>query len=136
MADIKITRERMLTFNGHERVSTFKAAAKLEEFGERQNEANELLAIHITELIRRVCVLEEKQSQTTEILRRIVTELSGAKKELDRVRLTEKLNSGAIERLDNAIRIAQGGLDEETAADEAAEEEKIDQQSEENSEDV
>ena len=136
MADIKITRERMLTFNGHERVGTFKAAAKLEEFGERQNEANELLAIHITELIRRVCVLEEKQSQTTEILRRIVTELSGAKKELDRVRLTEKLNSGAIERLDNAIRIAQGGLDEETAADEAAEEEKIDQQSEENSEDV
>ena len=58
------------------------------------------------------------------------------KKELDRVRLTEKLNSGAIERLDNAIRLAQGGLDEETAADEAAEEEKIDQQSEENSEDV
>ena len=30
------------------------------------------------------------------------------KKELDRVRLTEKLNSGAIERLDTAMRLAKG----------------------------
>ena len=38
----------------------------------------------------------------------IANELASFKKELDRVRLTEKLNSGAIERLDRAVKLAEG----------------------------
>jgi hypothetical protein len=41
-------------------------------------------------------------------MRKIANELTAVRKELDRVRLTEKLNSGAIERLDKAMRLAQG----------------------------
>ena len=41
-------------------------------------------------------------------MKKLAEELSAFKKELDRVRLTEKLNSGAIERLDRAVRLAEG----------------------------
>jgi hypothetical protein len=41
-------------------------------------------------------------------MRKIANELASFKKELDRVRLTEKLNSGAIERLDRAIKLSEG----------------------------
>jgi predicted house-cleaning noncanonical NTP pyrophosphatase (MazG superfamily) len=109
MTDLKLTKNKIVTFDGHEKISALKAPTKLVEFGERQNEANELLADNITELIKRVSALEEKQAQNTEVMRRIAEELSAFKKELDRVRLSEKLNSGTIERLSNALRLAEEG---------------------------
>lgn len=108
MSDIKLTNEKMQTFSGHEKVGVFKAGEKLTEFGERQNAANEALAANINDLIKRVCALEDKQVQNTEVMRKIAGELSAFKKELDRIRLAEKLNSGAIERLDRAMRLAGG----------------------------
>ena len=108
MSDMKLTNEKMQTFTGHEKVGTFKAGEKLMEFGEKQNAANEVLAANVNELIKRVCALEDKQLQNEDIMRRIANELAGLKKELDRVRLTEKLNSGAIERLDRAVKLAEG----------------------------
>ena len=90
------------------KVGTFKAGEKLMEFGEKQNAANEALAANLNDLIKRVCALEDKQLQNEDIMRRIANELAAYKKELDRVRLSEKLNSGAIERLDRAIKLAEG----------------------------
>ena len=111
MSDLKLTRDRMTVFDGHEKVSALKAPAKLTELGQQQNEANELLAANINELIKRVCALEDKQLQQTEAMRRIAEELAAYKKELDRIRLSEKLNSGTIERLSNALRIAEEGAE-------------------------
>ena len=108
MSDIKLTKEKMLTFTGHEKVGTFKAGEKLTEFGEKQNAANEALAANINDLIKRFCALEDKQLRNEEVMRRIANELAEFKKELDRVRLSEKLNSGAIERLDRAVKLAEG----------------------------
>ena len=39
MSDMKLTKDRMLTFSGHEKISTLKAGEKLTEFGDRQNKA-------------------------------------------------------------------------------------------------
>ncbi|MCR4795923.1 hypothetical protein SAMN04487860_101327 [Ruminococcus flavefaciens] len=108
MSDMKLTNEKMRTFSGHEKIGTFKAGEKLTEFGDKQNAANELLALNINDLIKRVCALEDKQIQNEDIMRKIANELAAFKKELDRVRLTEKLNSGAIERLDRAVKLAEG----------------------------
>lgn len=110
MQDMRLTNEKMMTFDGHEKVGTFKAAEKLMQFGEKQNAANEVLAANVNDLIKRVCALEDQQIRNDEVMKKIAGELSGFKKELDRIRLTEKLNSGAIERLDNAMRLAQGDL--------------------------
>ena len=108
MSDMKLTKDKMLTFTGHEKISTLKAGEKLTEFGDNQNNANELLAANINALIKRVCTLEDQQVKTAEVLRRIADELSSFKKEIDRVRLAEKLNSGAIERIDRALKLADG----------------------------
>lgn len=108
LSDIKLTNEKMKTFTGHQKIGTFKAGEKLTEFGEKQNIANEMLAANVNDLIKRVCALEDKQLQNEDIMRKLATELGSFKKELDRVRLTEKLNSGAIERLDRAIKLAEG----------------------------
>ena len=108
MSDMKLTKDKMLTFTGHEKIGALKAGEKLTEFGEKQNTANEMLAANLNELIKRVCALEDKQLQNEDIMRRLANELASLKKELDRVRLTEKLNSGAIERLDRAIKLAEG----------------------------
>lgn len=45
-------------------------------------------------------------------MRKIAKELSTAKKEMDRIRLSDKLNSGAIARIDKALHLAEGGDDE------------------------
>ena len=108
MSDMKLTKDKMLTFTGHEKISTLKAGEKLTEFGDNQNNANELLATNINALIKRVCALEYQQVKTAEVLRRIADELNSFKKEIDRVRLAEKLNSGAIERIDRALKLADG----------------------------
>lgn len=109
---MKLTNEKMLTFSGHEKVGVFKAGEKLTEFGEKQNSANEVLAANINDLIKRVCALEDKQLRDEEIMKKIAKELSAAKKEIERIRLSDKLNSGAIARIDNALRLAEGGGNE------------------------
>lgn len=105
---MKLTNEKMRTFEGHEKISALKTPGKLTEFGQRQNEANELLAANVNDLIKRVCALEDGQLRHEEVMKKIAAELKEFKKELDRVRLSEKLNSGTIERLSRAIDLAGG----------------------------
>ena len=104
MAEKKLTNELMRTFDGHGKIGAFKAGEKLTEYGQRQNEANEALAGNVNSLIKRVCALEDQQEK---IIRKLAIELASAKKELDRLRLSEKLNSGAIERLNNAVMLSK-----------------------------
>lgn len=114
MAETKLTNEFIRAFDGHEKIKMTKSAEKLTEFGERQNDVNEALASNINSLIKRVCALEDQQEKNTAVLKKIANELAAFKRELDRVRLTEKLNSGAIERLSNAMSLAEnssGGND-------------------------
>ena len=108
MSDMKLTNEKMHTFDGHEKIGTFKASAKLTEFGEKQNAANELLAVNVNDLIKRVCSLEDDRLRHEEVMRNLASELKEFRKELDRLRLSDKLNTGAIERLDKAINLADG----------------------------
>ncbi len=105
----KLTNEKMRTFGGHERIGVFNAGEKLTEFGEKQNTANEALAANINELIKRVCALEDKAVKHEEIMKTLANELNGFKRELDRLRLSDKLNSGAIERLDKALDLINKG---------------------------
>ena len=122
MSDIRLTNEKMLTFTGHEKIGTLKAAEKLTEFGERQNAANEALAANVNDLIKRVCALEDKEIQNKDIMRKIAGELTAFKRDLDRVRLTSKLNTSSIERLDNAIKaLNAAGEAEKSEAEETAE---------------
>ena len=129
MSDIKLTNAKMKTFDEDEKISTFQTASRLADFGEKQNTANIVLANNINELIKRVCFLEDQNVQLTETLRHladkqiesinkinaehsnamknIAVELKSLKAELDRVRLSTKLNNSAIDRLNNAISIAE-----------------------------
>ena len=122
MSDIRLTNEKMLTFTGHEKIGALKAAEKLTDFGERQNIANEALAANVNDLIKRVCALEDKEIQNKDIMRKIAGELTAFKRDLDRVRLTSKLNTSSIERLDNAIKaLNAAGEAEKNEAEETAE---------------
>ena len=105
---MKLTNEKMHTFDGHEKVGVFKSGEKLTDFGDKQNAANEALAANINDLIVRVCALEEKQLHNTEVMKKLAEELAAFKKELDRLRLSDKLNTSAVERLNRAISLAQG----------------------------
>ena len=105
---MKLTNEKMHTFDGHEKVGVFKSGEKLTDFGEKQNAANEALAANINDLIVRVCALEEKQLRNEEVMKKLAEELAAFKKELDRLRLSDKLNTSAVERLNRAISLAQG----------------------------
>ena len=107
MSDIRLTNEKMLTFTGHEKIGTFTAAEKLTEFGEKQNIANEALAANVNDLIKRVCAIEDRELKDRDIMRKIADELTAFKRDLDRVRLSSKLNNPGIERLDNAIKQLQ-----------------------------
>ena len=63
MSELKLTQEKMKTFNSEENKGAFKTSARLEAFGEKQNNANELLAANINSLIKRVCLLEDQQEK-------------------------------------------------------------------------
>ena len=112
MSDMKLTNEKMHTFDGHEKVGVFKSGEKLTDFGEKQNSANEVHAANINDLIVRVCALEDKQIQNAEVMRKLAEELCAFKKELDRLRLSDKLNTSAVERLNRAMSLAQGDTDD------------------------
>ena len=107
MSDIRLTNEKTLTFTGHEKIGSFKAAEKLTEFGEKQNIATEALAANVNDLIKRVCAIEDRELKDRDIMRKIADELTAFKRDLDRVRLSSKLNNTAIERLDHAIKQLQ-----------------------------
>ena len=91
MADTRLTNELMRTFDGHEKIGTFKAGEKLTEFGERQNEANEALAANVNSLIKRVCALEDKQEKNNEIMRKIAASLMRSRKSSTESVLTKSL---------------------------------------------
>ncbi|MDE6779997.1 MAG: hypothetical protein K2J40_00865 [Ruminococcus sp.] len=129
MSDMKLTNAKMKTFDSEEKISAFQAGTRLADFGEKQNTANNLLAANVNDLIKRVCFLEDQNLQLTETLHRladkqleavnkintehsnamksIAAELKALKAELDRVRLTSKLNTSAIDRLNKAIDITE-----------------------------
>ncbi|MDE6666284.1 MAG: hypothetical protein K2K14_08895 [Ruminococcus sp.] len=129
MSDMKLTNAKMKTFDDEEKISAFQTAARLMDFGEKQNTANTMLAANLNDLIKRVCFLEDQQVQMTDTLHRladkhvetvnkinsehsnamkaVTTELKTLKAELDRVRLSSKLNTSAIDRLNKAIAIAE-----------------------------
>jgi len=105
MAETRLTNELVKAFDENEKIGTFKAGEKLAEFGNKQNEVNEALAANVNALIKRVCALEDQQIKNNEIMTKMANELAAAKKEVDRLRLAEKLNSGAIVRLNNAVNV-------------------------------
>ncbi len=110
MTDMRLTNEKMKTYDGEK--GLFKTGAALESFGENQNAANEMLAANINDLIKRVCALEDKQVQNNEIMKRIASELNAFKADIDRLKLTAKLNTNTIERLNNAVNLASGDSSE------------------------
>lgn len=112
MSELKLTNDKMKTFT-NENKGAFKTSARLEAFGEKQNTANELLAANINELIKRICALEDQQERNDEILKKIASELSSFKSEIDRLKLTAKLNTNTIDRLNNAINMASGSNQEQ-----------------------
>lgn len=116
MSELKLTQDKMKAYSG-ENKGAFKTAASLDEFGKKQNTANELLAANVNELIKRVCLLEDQQVRNSEIMKKLASELSAFKSEIDRLKLTAKLNTNAIDRLNSAMRLASGD-----SADFAAEE--------------
>ncbi|MBQ8297145.1 MAG: hypothetical protein IJX77_05120 [Ruminococcus sp.] len=113
MSELKLTQDRMKTYNGEDNKGAFKTSARLETFGERQNAANELLAANVNELIKRVCLLEDQQVRNNEIMKKLASELTAFKAEIDRLKLTAKLNTNAVQRLNNAINLASGSSSEE-----------------------
>lgn len=143
MSDMRLTNEKMKTFVNNDKIGMFQTAEKLTEFGEKQDEANEALAYNVNDLIKRVCALEEvhiayrdaltslenkhtalmdalctledKLTKNTENMKNLSADLKGFRRELDRIRLSDKLNTSAIERLDKSIRL----IDETIAGNKA-----------------
>lgn len=109
MSDMKLTNEKIKVYDSSESKGMFKTSARLEKLGEKQNGINELLAANINDLIKRVCALEDKQISNMEIMKKIAEELNAFKAEVDRLKLTAKLNTNAIDRLNNAINLASDG---------------------------
>lgn len=112
MADLKLTEEKLKVYKSDDEKGVFKTTARLEKLGENQNRANELLAANIYDLIKRVCLLEDQQVNNNEVMKKIAQELSSFKTEIDRLKLTSKLNTNAIDRLNNAINLAEGNSEE------------------------
>ena len=109
MSELKLTNEKMKTYCSEDKKGAFKTSARLEAFGENQNGVNELLAANINDLIKRVCALEEQQLRNNEIMKKVANELASLRGEIDRLKLTAKLNTGAVKRLDDSIRLLRSG---------------------------
>ncbi len=83
-----------------------KTGKALEQFGENQNALNAKLTEHLDALARqlgeamdRITELEASRRSMEEQVARCLTEMDGMQKEIDRLRLTAKLNSNTIDRL-------------------------------------
>ncbi len=107
MSELKLTQDKMKTYTEEVR----RTSVRLNSFGNNQNAANELLAANINDLIKRVCLLEDQQVRNNEIMKKIASELAAFKAEVDRLKLTAKLNTNAIDRLNNAIDLAEKATD-------------------------
>lgn len=103
MSELKLTQDKMKTYDEE----VHRTSVRLNSFGNNQNTANELLAANINDLIKRVCLLEDQQVRNNEIMKKIASELAAFKSEVDRLKLTAKLNTNAIDRLNNAIDLAE-----------------------------
>lgn len=106
-SDHRLTNESMKTFED-EKKGAFKTGVRLEEFGRNQNRANELLALNVNDLIKRVCAIEERNLKYEKNFKLLADEIKAFKNELDRLKLTAKLNSNAVDRLSRAMSIASG----------------------------
>ncbi len=83
-----------------------KTGQILRHFGEQQNEINaqlneqmELLAKQLGDAMQRIADLEAAQKESNAALSRCTQEMDAMQKEIDRLRLTAKLNSNTLERL-------------------------------------
>lgn len=99
MSDLKLTNEKMKSYNGEK--GLFRNSSAIEKFGESQNAVNELLAANINELIKRICTLEDQQVRNNDIMKKMANEIASLKNEVDRLKLTAKLNTNAIARMNN-----------------------------------
>lgn len=120
MSELKLTNEKMKTYDDEQNKGAFKTAARLESFGENQNSVNELLAANINELIKRVCALEDERDRHRDIMRTLAKELNDMKKTVDRLKVTSKLNTNAIKRMDDKSGQKQEGDDEACAQEGSA----------------
>jgi len=77
----------------------FKTTKRLEQFGESQNEYNKLVYETVQELKKRVTALETEQERFTSLLKRCASELVSVKNEVDKLKLSSKLNTNTIKRL-------------------------------------
>ncbi len=83
-----------------------KTGKALESFGEKQNVLNAKLLERLEETeaqlkaaLERIAALEAEQERNIQRFGRCAAELDAMQKELDRLRLTTKLNSNTVERL-------------------------------------
>ncbi len=83
-----------------------KTGQALKQFGENQNALNAQLAEQIVQLskqledaMQRIAQLEAEQEKNITRFGRCAAELDEMQKELDRLRLTTKLNTNAIDRM-------------------------------------
>ncbi|MBE6850166.1 MAG: hypothetical protein E7504_00275 [Ruminococcus sp.] len=83
-----------------------KTGQALKQFGEQQNALNAQLAAQVEMLEKQLeeamqCIAQLKAEQEKNITRfgRCAAELDEVQKELDRLRLTTKLNTNAIDRM-------------------------------------
>lgn len=115
--DNTLKTENIRTFTGHEKVSLFHVGEKLTEFGENQNSVNEALAAALSELSAHVSSLEnrleEKQLKHEEIMKRLASELSALKKDFERLKLSDKLNTSSIKRLNDMINLTNSETSDE-----------------------
>ena len=104
--DHRLTNESMKTFNDEQK-GAFKTGARLDD------PAHELLALNVNDLIKRVCAIEDRNLKYEKNFKMIADELTAFRNELDRLKLTAKLNSNAVDRLSKAISIASGDTQSE-----------------------
>ena len=114
MAEIKSIKEKSTAFDSESSGGMFKASSDLKKFGENQNEYNTLVDDKLEELTRRICTLEAEQQQNKELFKRLANEMVGFKNDIDRLKLTAKLNTNTIDRLVKAIDIASTASGSET----------------------
>ncbi len=83
-----------------------KTGQTLRQFGERQNDVNarlneqmELLAKQLGEAMQRIADLEAAQRSADETIAQQAAAIAEMQKDIDRLRLTTKLNSNALDRL-------------------------------------
>ncbi len=107
MAELKSIRDKTNTYDSENSGGFLKASSDLKQFGEEQNEYNSLVAEKLEELENRICNLESEQKQNKELFKRLANELVAFKAEIDRLKLTAKLNTNTIDRLVKAIDIAE-----------------------------